>query len=82
MEECMLEDYEGNELQIGDRVQILNIEDIKNEVPGLLKIGDTFIVAGGNENNIVYVVREDGGETYGLFGERFQKIFEELLSGM
>lgn len=75
--ESILEDYNGNQIRVGDKVRIINVDDVdqpSNNDP--LVLGDIFIVAGGNDDNIVYVVRDADGETYGLFGERFEKIFE------
>ena len=75
--ESILEDYNGNQIRVGDKVRIINVDDVdqpSNNDP--LVLGDIFIVAGGNDDNIVYVVRDTDGETYGLFGERFEKIFE------
>ena len=77
MAEAALEDFNSNELRVGDKVEIINIDDVDqptNNDP--LVLGDIFIVAGGDDDNIVYVVRDTDGETYGLFGERFKKIFE------
>lgn len=77
MAEAVLEDFNSDELRVGDKVEIINIDDVDqptNNDP--LVLGDIFIVTGGNDDNIVYVVRDTDGETYGLFGERFKKIFE------
>jgi hypothetical protein len=75
--EDLIQDYDGNELKIGDKVEIIDVDVIEQPSHNdPIVLGDIFIVAGGNDDNIVHVVRDTDGETYGLFGERFRKIFE------
>lgn len=74
--EDIIQDFDGNELIIGDCVEIIDVDDINQPTHNdPIVLGDIFLVVGGNDDNIVYVVRDTDGETYGLFGERFKKLW-------
>jgi hypothetical protein len=73
--EDIIQDFDGNQIIIGDHVEIIDVDDIVQPTHNdPIVLGDTFLVVGGNDDNIVYVQRDTDKATYGLFGERFRLI--------
>jgi hypothetical protein len=71
--EDLLQDYDGNQIIVGDSLEIIDVDLLEQPTDAdPIVLGDTFTVAGGDDDNIVYVVRDTDGLTYGLFGERFR----------
>ena len=73
--EDIIQDYNGDELKVGDIVVIIDTDDMFQPVGcDPIVVGDTFHVVGGNDDNIVHVHRINGDVSMGLFGERFKKL--------
>lgn len=73
--EADLYDIEDNTLNVGDKVYLVNIDNLRTVIECFdVRINDLYVITGGYEDNIAQVRSINTGKEHAFFADRFRKV--------